>query len=87
MPSPISEEQEIGRLRKQRNLFSVLAICSVASIGFAFPRKIAAIRELKAVNSHLVELQAEIVQNQQQTRDVQSRILEVQKQIAKEESQ
>ena len=86
MPSPIPEGEEINRLRRQRNLFSVLAICSMASIGLAVPRKVAAIRELKAVNAHLVDLQAQIVQNQQLTRDVQNQILEVQKQIAKEQS-
>jgi septal ring factor EnvC (AmiA/AmiB activator) len=81
------EEEKIGRLRRQRNLFATLAVCSVASIGFAFPRKIAAIREQKAVNAQLVELQTEIVQNQQQTRDVEKQILAVEQEIKKREAQ
>jgi uncharacterized protein YbbK (DUF523 family) len=87
MSSALSEEKKVDRLRSQRNLFSVLAVCTVVSIGFAVPRKVAAIREFKAVNARLVDLQYAIVGNQILTREVQSQILEVQRQIAKEEGQ
>ena len=78
-----AEEGAIGRLRRQRNLCAALAVCSVASIGLALPHRVSSYRELKAVNEHLIELQAAIVQNQQQTRDAQAQILQVQREMAK----
>lgn len=83
MQGELAEEERLRRLRMQRNLFAVLAVCSVASIGFAVPQKIASYRELKAVNEHLVELQAAIVRNQQLVRETQDQILQVQGEITK----
>jgi hypothetical protein len=68
------EAAEEGRLRRQRNLLAALAVCTVASVGFAVPRRLASHRELKAVNDRLVELQAAIVQNQRQIRAAQEQI-------------
>jgi hypothetical protein len=79
-------EAKINRLRKQRNLFVTLAVLSVASMGFAVPRKVASYRELKAINAHIVDLQAAIVDNQRQIRDVQDQILKAQQEIRKQQS-
>ena len=87
MSNPAPEEDRISRLRVQRNLFATLAVCSIASIALALPRKVASYRELKAVNAHLVELQATIVWEQQQIRDTQDQILQVQREIVKQQMQ
>jgi hypothetical protein len=71
----------------QRNLFATLAICSIASIGLALPRKVRSYRELKAANEHLVGLQEAIVANQQRIRDTQEQILQVQREITKRQAQ
>jgi hypothetical protein len=78
-----SEGEKIRSLRRQRNLYAILAVVSIAAIGFAVPRKLASYRELKSVNDRLVKLQAAIVANQDSTREVQRQILEVQQDITK----
>jgi hypothetical protein len=81
MESLLPDDAGIGRLRRQRNLFAAVAIFSLASIGLAVPRKIANYRELKAANSHLVELQTGIVDAQRQIRAAQEEILGYQQTI------
>ena len=73
----------VKRTRKQRNLFRVLAICAVISIGVSVPRKIESYRELKSVNAHLIALQAAIVDNQQRLLEIQAKIIQDQDQIRK----
>ncbi len=68
------DQDEITRLRRQRNVFAVLAACSLALIGASVPRKVANYRELKAANDRLVELQASIVGTQRQIRTAQEEI-------------
>jgi hypothetical protein len=86
MPSPAPEEDRISRFRTQRNLFAILAVCSIASIGLALPRKVASYRELKAANERLVGLQEAIVENQQRIRDTQDQILLIQREITKRQA-
>ena len=74
--------ENIDRLRRQRNLFATLAALLLASICLAVPRKLATYRELKAVNARLVELQLAIVQKQQQIRETEDRIERTQRDIA-----
>jgi len=71
----------IRRLKVQRNWYATLAVCSLACIGFALPTKIAHYRELKAIDAHLVDLQATIVLYQQRTSVAQNEILKMQQQI------
>jgi hypothetical protein len=87
MPSPAPEEDRISRLRTQRNLFTILAVCSVSSIGLALPRKVTHYRELKAANARLVGLQEAIVVNRQRIQAAQEQILQVQGKIAKQQAQ
>lgn len=68
-------------MRKQRNLYATLAICSIAAIAFAVPRKVASYRELKSANTQLVALQRAIVEEQRQIREVQEKIVKVQQEI------
>ena len=62
MANDMPDDERAARLRRQRNLFAALAAFSLASIGFAVPRKAANHRELKALGGRLVELQASIVE-------------------------
>lgn len=71
-----------ARLRRQKNLFSTIAVCALAATGLALPRKVANYRELKAVNAHLLELQRSIVRTQQQIIDTQNQLTIIQKDIA-----
>jgi hypothetical protein len=71
----------------QRNLFAVLAVCSVVSIALAVRSKVASYRELSAVNLHLVVLQSTIVWEQQQIRETQAQILQIQREITKRRAQ
>jgi hypothetical protein len=75
-------EGEGARLRAQRNLFAVLAVCLLGSMATAVPRKLASYRELKAANTRLVALQAAVADNQQRIRDIQEQILKVQREIS-----
>ena len=74
MESLVLEDEGVRRLRRQRNLFATIAVCSLASIGLAVPRKVASYRELKAANAHLVEMQAAIVSTQRQIKMAQEEI-------------
>jgi hypothetical protein len=74
MASTVPDDHEIGRLRRQRNLFAAVAACALASIGLWVPRKLANYRELKAANAHLVELQASIVSAQRKIMTAQEEI-------------
>jgi len=82
MQGEAAEEERIRRLRSQRNLLAALAVCAIASVGFAVPRRLASHRELKAVNDRLVELQSAIVQNQREIRGAQEQILGYQAALA-----
>jgi len=79
MRSTTNETSEHLRLRKQRNVLILLTAMTVGSIGFALPRKISTYRELNRANTRLIELHATIVQYQQQIKDTQAQILEVQR--------
>jgi hypothetical protein len=83
MPDPDPQDKDFRSLRLQRNAFSILAVCAIASIGAAVPRGIALHRELGSLNDRLTELQRSIVANQQQTRAVQDEILRLQSEISK----
>jgi septal ring factor EnvC (AmiA/AmiB activator) len=83
MQGPEAEGSAVRRLRVQRNLFAALAVCALAAMGFAIPRKLASYRELRAVNQHLVQLQRDIVENQQQTRETQEQILQSQQELTR----
>jgi hypothetical protein len=87
MAAIVPEDEDVTRLRRQRNLFATIAICSLASIGLSVPRKISNYRELKAVNAHVVELQASIVYTQQQIQTVENRIIGIQLEIRKQQAQ
>jgi len=78
---------EAGHLRRQRDLFAAIAACLLVATGLALPRKIAIHRELKALNGRLVELQAAIVDIQQQIRAAEGQLVEVQQEIGKREAQ
>jgi uncharacterized membrane protein YccC len=79
-----AEEENAGRLRAQRILFSALAALALASIALALPRKLASHRELKMLSERLVELQASIVQSQQHIRETQDEIAKVQAELTKD---
>jgi hypothetical protein len=81
MQSIVPDDAGIGRLRRQRNLFAAIAVCALASVGVAIPRKLSNYRDLKAANSHLVELQAAIVDAQRQIKAAQEDILGYQQTI------
>jgi len=74
---------EIRRFEKQRNFFLVLAACSLLSITFAEPRRVAIYSEHRSLNARLIELQASIVANQKQTTEVQAEIERDQREIEK----
>ncbi len=82
VPNGEPAEGEIRRLKRERNAFAVLAICCVASIGFAVPRKVSSYRELERANDRLIELQQAVVANQQRTRDMEAETLKVQREIS-----
>jgi hypothetical protein len=86
MASTAPDDEKVGLLRRQRNLFAAVAVASLLSIGLAVPRKVANYRELKAVNEHLVELQAAIVDSQRQLLSVEGQILEGQRAIGRRQA-
>jgi hypothetical protein len=76
-----SPDASAERLRRQRNLFGAIAMCSLASIAFAVPRKLANYRELKAVNAHITDMQSAIVRAQRDITAVEDQIRDVQREI------
>jgi hypothetical protein len=86
MATPVPDEQKAASLRRQRNLFAVIAICAVASIALAVPRKLSNYRELREVDARLIWLQAEIVGTRQDIQGVEDKILAVQQAIRKEDA-
>jgi hypothetical protein len=84
MASTVPDEQKAARLRRQRNLFAAIALCALASIGLAVPRKLSNYRELKEVDARLIWLQAEIVGTRQDIKNAEDKILGVQRAIRKE---
>jgi hypothetical protein len=81
MPLYNSDEALTERLRIQRNVFIFLTGCSLASIGIMLPRSIHTYHQQKMLNVYLVNLQGLIVENQQQARAIQSKILKEQQEI------
>jgi hypothetical protein len=85
MASLNTVEEEIRRFEKQRNLFIVLAGCSIISIAFAVPRRVAVYNEHRLLNARLIELQTSIVADQKQTVEIQAEIesdqLEIEKRL------
>ena len=86
MESTAQDELEVGRLRKQRNLFTTVTAVLLGSIALAVPRRVASHGEMKALNAHLVELQAEIVEIQRQIRVAENQIFGVQDEIRKRQA-
>jgi hypothetical protein len=86
MASIEPEQETVRHLKRQRDLFAAIAICSLGLIGLAVPRKAENNRELRAVNSHLLALQASIVDTQRQIRVIEDQILGVQREIKKRQA-
>jgi hypothetical protein len=84
MASTVQDEQKAARLMGQRNLFALIALCALASIGLAVPRKLSNYRELKEVDARLIWLQAETVGTRQDIKDAEDKILGIQKAIREE---
>jgi hypothetical protein len=80
----VPDEQRAERLRRQRNLFAAIALCALASIGLAVPRKLSNFRELREVDARLIWLQSEIASTRQDIRGVEDKILGAQQAIRKE---
>jgi septal ring factor EnvC (AmiA/AmiB activator) len=79
--SPRDEVAWVERAKLQRNLFAVLALSFLVSIGFALPRRVANFRASKSVNAQLLELQTSIEETQNRTRAVQTQITALQQEI------
>jgi hypothetical protein len=86
MESLVKDEETENRLRRQRNFFAAIAIFALASIGVAIPRKVSNYRELRATNAHLVELQTAIIDTQWHIRSVEGELLDVQREILRQEA-
>jgi hypothetical protein len=71
-----------ARLRRQRNLYTIVAIVSViGSIAVAFPRRLERHRELKRLHEELIGLQAAINGSNQKIGVVQAEIGQAQREI------
>jgi predicted nucleic acid-binding Zn-ribbon protein len=71
--------EALQRLRRQRNVFAVIATLLVAAgLAISLPRALRRHRELKDANGELLGLQNRIVTVQAQIRDVQAQITRTQ---------
>lgn len=78
----MTEFAQIERWRRQRDFFAVAALVMLlAAIAACLPRAIARRHALNALRGELVELQNSIVGVQQQTRDTQAQLVQVQREI------
>lgn len=72
----------LGRLRRERNLFAATALLLIAiAMALSWPRHLQRYREHKALNTELLDLQAQINSMQRTTIDNQREITSMQDEI------
>jgi CHASE1-domain containing sensor protein len=75
-------QSEIRRLKRQRNLASVIAVAIIAvGMTVCVPRGIERRKRLRAADDELIALQARIEDTQNQIRGVQAQIIQTQADI------
>ncbi len=84
----MSARAEILRLRRRRNWLAAIAVVALlGSIGAALPRRLERYRAHKQANEEILRQQAALLDLQNRIRATQTRILQVQEELARETGQ